>query len=314
MFVRKYKYFLLLIFSIGCVGTDYIDDPIVPERIVMSIETVSLLVGEETTLSATYFNKYGIQENVPLVWNNNAPTVVEVSMGKIKALTVGSAIVTASYNNFVGPQIPVTVVSTNKVVANVIIAQPASTQLKVGEIIQLEYHTTSSKGEPIINKQVGWFSENSSILTVSITGLAEAVGQGTVDVHAKYFASSPDEIDTKSNIITFIIEGLLNKRMGTFIKAGGYDSSGSVTLELKGDNLELTLLDDFKTSFALGTFIYLSNSTNGGLVRSGGHEVSQITTNGRQSFIITGVDIAKYKYVISLCKPATVTFGYAELK
>jgi hypothetical protein len=53
-------------------------------------------------------------------------------------------------------------------------------------------------------------------------------------------------------------------------------------------------------------------------VRASGLEVAQISTNGAKTFDITAIRPATglfdYQYVIILCKPASLTFGYAELK
>jgi hypothetical protein len=53
-------------------------------------------------------------------------------------------------------------------------------------------------------------------------------------------------------------------------------------------------------------------------VRASGLEVAQIVDNGAKTFNLSnikpGIGLNDYKYVIILCKPASVTFGYAELK
>ncbi|MFN0081517.1 MAG: hypothetical protein ACKVOM_03285, partial [Ferruginibacter sp.] len=106
-------------------------------------------------------------------------------------------------------------------------------------------------------------------------------------------------------------------RQGTFVKAGGYQASGNATLGVENGRLILRLQSNFVTSFALGTFIYLANSTNASAVRSGGLEIAQITTNGAHTFDVSSVsnnaNINTYRYVVILCKPATVTFGFADL-
>lgn len=75
---------------------------------------------------------------------------------------------------------------------------------------------------------------------------------------------------------------------------------------------------NFETSFALGTFIYLANSTSGSSVRSTGLEVAEIKNNGAKTFNITQIKsnatLTDFKYVVILCKPASLTFGFAELK
>jgi hypothetical protein len=88
-------------------------------------------------------------------------------------------------------------------------------------------------------------------------------------------------------------------------------------LRTENGQLILDLGANFRTSFALGTYIYLANSTNAGNVRSAGLEVAQIRENGAQTFNISAlnrnVGLFDYRYVVILCKPATVTFGYADL-
>jgi hypothetical protein len=79
----------------------------------------------------------------------------------------------------------------------------------------------------------------------------------------------------------------------------------------------LEFSDDFKTSYALGTFVYLSNSTVGSTTFSSGFEITQITEDGSKRFDIWALDpsveLYDYQYVVILCKPARITFGYAEL-
>ena len=52
--------------------------------------------------------------------------------------------------------------------------------------------------------------------------------------------------------------------MGNFVIIGGYEASGSTILKIENGNLILKLLPNFKTSFALGTYIYLSNTIANG--------------------------------------------------
>ena len=79
----------------------------------------------------------------------------------------------------------------------------------------------------------------------------------------------------------------------------------------------LYLSEDFETSFALGTFIYLANSTDGTAVRAQGVEIAEIKDNGAKEFNVSQIDpsiqLDDFRYVIILCKPASITFGYADL-
>jgi hypothetical protein len=108
-----------------------------------------------------------------------------------------------------------------------------------------------------------------------------------------------------------------SSRVGTFVPAGGYAAEGMAVLRFSGEQVVLELSDNFKTSFALGTFVYLSNSTSGSATFSNGLELGQITTSGAKTFNVSvlhpTVGLFDYRYVIILCKPARVTFGYADM-
>ncbi|MFZ5973266.1 MAG: Ig-like domain-containing protein [Bacteroidota bacterium] len=298
----------IFVFLAGCIGTDFVDDPIVGEQITVSHTQVALMVGETLQLTATYSDPYGIPREVALIWTSAAPQVALVDpTGKISALLPGQSVVQPSFGTFLGPLIQVVVVSDPDQVATVTIAAP-TTSLNPGEKTQLTVTVTNIEGQLLEGKMVEWFSENDNLLTLTQTGEVTALAAGVAGVHAKVEG-------VKSNSLTFTI-GLA--RSGMFQEAGGYDAEGMATLRISNGELILELSADFKTSFALGTFIYLANSTNGGAVRSGGFEVAQISTNGAKTFNISqinpSVGLFDYRYVIILCKPASVTFGFADLE
>lgn len=294
----------------GCIETDHENDPVVGERITVSHQTLALLPNAQVQVTAQYFDPYGIERSVPLVWSSTLPAVAEVNaQGLITAKANGQTIVQPMFGNYVGPQIQVTVASDPTAVAIVEVSPPSVTKLAVGASLQLDVSIKNVQGELLPDKVVEWFSENSSIATVSATGEVHAVSAGVVGIHAK-------SEGIKSNSINLTIDGLM--RTGTFVSAGGYHTSGSASLSLVNNELILTLSSDFDTDFALGTYIYLANSTNGPLVRSSGFQVAQIFSDGAKTFNITqlnpSIGLNDYEYVVSLCYPASVAFGFAELK
>ena len=151
------------------------------------------------------------------------------------------------------------------------------------------------------------FSPAVNFATVSATGLVTALTNGSVEIHAK-------SEGVKSNSIKFNIGTVAGQRAGTFQSAGGYSASGSVTATESGNNVAIQLSPDFSASVALGTYIYLANSTSGSTVKSAGLELGQWTPTGTKSYSAAGVTLNQYKYVVVLCKPAGVIFGFAELK
>jgi hypothetical protein len=299
----------ILLALTGCIGTDYVDDPIVGERIEISESQLALMVNETQLLSATYYDQYGIEKSVELTWTSSAQQVATVdSKGLLTAMSAGQAMIVASFGNTVSSSLNLTVVANANQVAKVVIASPANKiSLAVGESHTLSVTVKNINDEILTGRTVQWFSENASIATVN-NGVVTGVSTGLVDIHAKVEG-------VKSNLLNFSIGAGFS---GSFVSAGGYKAIGMASVkEIDGDII-LELSNNFETSFALGTFVYMANVTNGSQVKANGLEVSQITTNGAKSFnlsaISPGIKLTDYNYVIILCKPASVTFGYAELK
>lgn len=302
--------FLFLLFLSSCIGTDYVDDPIVGERLEVSQTQLALMKGQSQSLSATFYNQYGIATNAVVSWTSSNSLIASVdAMGVVQGLIAGQAMIIASVGETKSASINVNVVIDESQVASVEIISPENKQsLAVGESHPLQVVVKNINGIAITGKTVQWFTENSAIATVNNTGLVTGISAGVVDVHAK-----ADGV--KSNIINFSIGG---GKSGTFVSAGGYKAIGMATMKNMDGKLILEFSSNFETSFALGTYVYLANSTNGSQVRAGGLEVAQITTNGAKTFNLSavkpGITLNDYSYVIILCKPASVTFGYALLK
>ena len=307
--MNKITFAKVLIFfcCLGCVGVDYVDDPMVPPRIEVNTTVVALYPDQTATLEATYFDEYGINRQVDFTWTSSDVSIATVIGGEVHALRLGQTIVQPVFGNTLGPLIVVTVADDPNAVASVEITADKVT-LGVGESLTLSARVSNVDGVRIDGKRLEWFSENSSIVSVNSNGVVTGVSIGVAAIHAK-----TDGI--KSNSIDFTVAD--NFRQGEFVQAGGYDASGSARLYDENGRIKLTLSNDFNTSFALGTFIYLANSTNSSLVRTNGLELGQIFNDGSHNFDVTAlsptVGLNDYRYVVILCKPATVTFGYADL-
>jgi hypothetical protein len=299
---------ILFIILTACVGIDYLDDPIIGESILLENEQVAIAKGISFSFSPRYFDQYGIEREVRLEYTSSNPTIATVSEnGTVTALDFGTAFIEVAYMEFVGARLQVNVPFSNEDVALVRIASPRLI-LNNGQSVQLTIEVEDLEGMKIENKPVQWFSENSGIVEIDQNGTITAKSAGKADVHAKVDG-------VKSNVITISVED--NSRIGNFVPAGGYQAKGTATLERIEGKLILKLGEDFATSFALGTFIYLANSTNGSQVRVNGLEIAQIRVNGPHTFDLSvmfpNLGIQDYDYVIVLCKPASVTFGFAKL-
>lgn len=306
MNVRIRIIFATLLLS-GCIGVDYLEDPVIGERIEVSTLQAALMPAQTLQLTAVYFDKYGIESNVMLLWASNAPQIAGVDEnGMVTAMAAGQAVITASFQTTFSEPINITVVSDEDAVASVVISSPV-TMLEIGEKVGLTAVVKNINGLLLTGRSVEWFSENGSIVTVDGTGELTAVSNGIAGVHAK-------SEGVKSNSIDFAIG---SDRSGTFVPAGGYNAEGMATLKVDGGKLLLSLSDNFKASFALGTYVYLSNSTSGSETFSKGVEVAQIFTNGAKTFDLSlinpNIGLFDYRYIVILCKPARVTFGFADL-
>nr|MBC7613385.1 DM13 domain-containing protein [Pseudopedobacter sp.] len=303
-------FFLSSVILLGaCKGTDVLNDPIVQPKFELNKTNLELRVSENTTVSAKYFDEYGVEKIVPFSWNSTQPQNVTVDAnGKIIALKAGNSQIYPKYQNIIGDGVNITVVASDNAVAKVTISAVKNI-LALNESINLSISAQNINNQTIAGTKTEWFSENESILKVDAAGKVTSTANGIAGIHAK--------IDgVKSNSIDFTV-GTSNL-MDTFTSSGGYKAVGAATLKNQNGQIILELGSDFETSFALGTFVYLANSTNGSIVRSNGLELGEIKSNGAKSFNVSrikaNVGINDYKYVIILCKPASVTFGFAELK
>ncbi len=298
---------ILILVVTACAPIEYVDDPVVGARIEVDVPSVALMPTGTQRVMAQYFDDYGLPQTVPLTWLSTVPAVATVDNdGTVRALSNGQTVIRASFEGLESTPINVTVVSDENAVASVTIVSAKST-LAIGEKTSFTATVKNIAGATLTNRPIEWFSENSTIASVSATGEVTGGSAGVAGIYAK-------SEGVKSNTVPVTV-GLL--RDGTFVPSGGYQARGTAVLKIEAGQLILELSSDFQTSFALGTYIYLANSTNGAQVRASGFEVAQITTNGAKRFNITqlnpNINLFDYRYVIILCKPASVTFGFADL-
>lgn len=307
--MRSTKVIVFFIFGLcGCIGVDYIDDPIVGASIEITHSgSLALLPDETLQLQATYFNEYGLEEQVSLTWTTSNADVATVSQsGLVTAVGKGQANILAAFGA-ADALVTVNVVLGPDDVATVQLdLTPFAIDVDQQVDISDKVIVKNIDGDLLDGRVVEWFSENASIATINASGVVTGVAAGVTDLHAKVEG-------VKSNVVPLTVG---SARAATFVSAGGYNTSGMATLEQQGEDVILKLSDNFMTSFALGTFVYLANSTNGATVRSNGLELAQITTNGAKTFNVSDVnpdvELYDYRYVIILCKPAQVTFGIGD--
>lgn len=306
--MKKLIFIGVLVFG-GCIGTDYENDP-KDSAIIADVESIQLMVTQSIQIEAVYhYNMWRPEPDQKLNWLSLDPTIAEVSEnGLVTGLKKGQTNVRVLFPAEDTIYVAVTVIESNNDVAKVIV-NGLKTTLSVGENLQLNYEATTINDVIVTGSETIWTSSNENIATVDQAGLVTGIASGITSITAT--------VDGVNSLPYVIMVGATGK-VGVFQGSGSYHAQGTATLVSEGGNLTLTFSDDFETSFALGTFVYLANSTSGTTVRSQGLEVAEVTSNGAKSYDISSIDgtitLDTYQYVILLCKPASITFGSAELK
>ncbi len=86
----------------GCIGTDIVEESIVPTDLTISRSVDSLEVGSSFTFQADYFNMFGQKEVVPLSWSSSNTDIVTVTNdGLANGIARGSAYIRANFSELI---------------------------------------------------------------------------------------------------------------------------------------------------------------------------------------------------------------------
>lgn len=160
-----------------------------------------------------------------------------------------------------------------------------------------------------------WSSSDPSVMTVDQSGLATGVMEGDVQVSVAYTdefgETAQRSYDLEIGASTVVVEEPMS-RVGRVETTTFYDLTGGFVLEelpeqAPGD-LRLIFGDDYVADDGLpGLYVYLSNNPNS---TSGAHEIARVEVfQGTHEYIISGVDLNEFRYVLYFCKPFNVKVG-----
>ena len=161
-----------------------------PARVVVSPSSTTLAVGGETTLSAAV---YDANDNTitgaSIKWSSDDTSVATVSTGGlVTAKSDGTATITAKATKNGGSAsgtATVTVTETPLPPPDSVAVSPSSTTLTaIGNTEQLSV-TVYANGSTITGASIKWSSDDTSVATVSTSGLVTAQGNGTATITAK---------------------------------------------------------------------------------------------------------------------------------
>jgi parallel beta-helix repeat protein len=176
---------------VGCIDSSPLA-PAVSEseraaRVVATPASASLVVDSGITLSAVVENSRGEQLSSPVLWFSSDTLVAVVSRdGHVTALREGRATIRAKAGDVEGA----TEVATTAVVDSVRVL-PANPVLRIGRKTQLTAQAFDANGRKL-NRAVKWESSDTTVATISSTGMMTALAPGSATIYASADLVSPE--------------------------------------------------------------------------------------------------------------------------
>jgi uncharacterized protein YjdB len=148
----------------------------------VSPSSASVLPAQTVQLTATTLDSTGAALNGRTVtWSSSSTGVATVNgSGLVTGVAVGSTTVTAASE---GRSASSSVTVTTVPVASVTVT-PASGSLYVGQTVQLTATPKDSAGNPLTGRVIAWSSDNTTVATVSTSGLVTGKGAGSATITA----------------------------------------------------------------------------------------------------------------------------------
>lgn len=181
----------------------------------ISTPLTSLALGTNGQLKAlaTYSDDTLVDVTSQISWSSSAPTLVSVDAnGQIKALAVGSAVISGSLG---GTSATINIAATAAALTGLTIDPIPN--LASGNQAQLKAMASfSNLTSQDVSALVNWQSDNTGVVTVSGTGLAQGVTAGTANITASFLTGT----DSKPITITAATLGNLTASCTTQVQLG----------------------------------------------------------------------------------------------
>jgi uncharacterized protein YjdB len=287
--------------------------------IAITPSTQSLNVGDKVQLTAT--GTYGNASHettqpvtTGVTWASSAPTVASVvaTTGAVTAAGVGTATITATAQGFRGPVTATATVTVGGIGTgtggvgslSVIAVLPSAQTLSLaGQTTQFTaVGTTTTGSTEYLTNSVTWTSSNSNVATIGAnTGLATAVGAGTVTITAAY--TEPQAVITGIGTLT-VSAGAVEQVTSLTL------TPSSVSLTSSGQQSQLVLLGVAGTS---GLTENLTDDTTDVTWTSSTPTVATVNTTGLVTGVTAGTSTITAQYankdgsVVTASVPVSVT-------
>ncbi len=157
--------------------------PLPVHSVQLSVSPTTINAGQTATSSVVLRDSLGgVLTGITIGWSSSKSTVASVGLGGIiTGVSAGSATITASSQGKSG-NAGVTVNGSTVPVASVTVSGASS--LTIGQSSQAAATTRDASGNVLTGRPITWSSSNSSVATVSATGLMTGVAAGSAQIIA----------------------------------------------------------------------------------------------------------------------------------
>ncbi|MEO0338450.1 MAG: DM13 domain-containing protein [Bacteroidota bacterium] len=307
---RNTYFFLLILLTLslsGCIGTDFVDEPLgpVPTQLELSHPSIVLLEGASEQLSAQVIASDQSTLDILVDWSSRNTSIAAVeSDGFLTAVSEGQVWIDVTTQTL-ADSILVTVSIDPEALASITISA-SQMNLSIGDSLQLTAALSNAIGMPLTNKVISWESTNSDVCSVDENGLVIALADGNTQIIASSEGLSSLPIPLMVGDTSF-------SRIGTFQSLNGYNVEGTVTLSGSTGGAIVLMGEDFRSQSGPGLYVYLSpNATN----VSGGINLGKLEAqSGVQSYALPdNVNPDDFDHILIYCQPFRVPFGTANFQ
>src|SRR5437588_3556272 len=173
----------------GVVACERATTPIAPPAAVGAVDltpaSASVPVGQTVQLTAIPRDANGnALSGSTVTWTSSNTSVATVSnAGLVSGVTAGSATITATSEGKSGTA-TITVTGVTTVPVATVDLNPATATVQAGQTVQLTATPKDSNGNALSGRTVTWTSSNTSVATVSTSGLVSGVTPGSATITA----------------------------------------------------------------------------------------------------------------------------------
>ncbi len=240
--------------------------------VTVSPASASVTAGQTVQLTATPKDANGnTLTGRTISWTSSNTSVATVSSsGLVSGVVAGSATITATAEGKSGTS-AITVTAVTVPVATVTVS-PASASVPAGQTAQLTATPKDASGNPLTGRTITWASSNTSVATVSSSGLVSGVTTGSATITATSETKSGTSAITVSTPLP-PPTGTCLSQTGTLVTLSGFRTStyetGSLSASEKVDATTAQFLVD------QGTNVPVRVGGGDGICWSGGEILGQ---------------------------------------